>query len=102
MDIDHYCNQIRGFARFHSLLGGHGVVFRSGRGALALPVLLELPWCGQLLLKKDTDKMAQAHFNWLTLVPGVTHENVHVATGVAVGSLLNRWGCGRSVGVGFR
>lgn len=32
--------------------------------------------------------MAQAHFNWLNLVPGVTHENVHVATGLAVGSLI--------------
>lgn len=28
------------------------------------------------------------HFNWLQLVPGVAHENVHVATGLAVGSLL--------------
>jgi F-type H+-transporting ATPase subunit a len=28
------------------------------------------------------------HFNWFQLVPGVTHENVHVATGLAVGSLL--------------
>jgi F-type H+-transporting ATPase subunit a len=32
--------------------------------------------------------MAQAHFNWLQLVPGITHENVHVATGLVVGSLL--------------
>jgi F-type H+-transporting ATPase subunit a len=29
-----------------------------------------------------------AHFNWFQLVPGVTHENVHVATGAAVGGLL--------------
>lgn len=28
------------------------------------------------------------HFNWFQLVPGVTHENVHVATGLAVGGLL--------------
>jgi F-type H+-transporting ATPase subunit a len=28
------------------------------------------------------------HFNWLQLVPGVTHETVHVATGLTVGSLL--------------
>lgn len=28
------------------------------------------------------------HFNWLQLVPGVAHENVHVATGLAVGSML--------------
>lgn len=32
--------------------------------------------------------MAQAHFNWLQLVPGIEHETVHVATGVAVGALL--------------
>lgn len=28
------------------------------------------------------------HFNWMQLVPGVTHDNVHVATGLAVGGLL--------------
>ncbi len=28
------------------------------------------------------------HFNWMQLVPGVTHHNVHVATGLAVGGLL--------------
>lgn len=32
--------------------------------------------------------MAQAHFNWLMLVPGVTHDNVHVATAAAVGGVL--------------
>ncbi len=32
--------------------------------------------------------MAQAHFNWLQLIPGVTHDNVHVATAGAVGVLL--------------
>lgn len=32
--------------------------------------------------------MAQAHFNWLQLVPSVSHDNVHVATAVATGSLL--------------
>lgn len=32
--------------------------------------------------------MAQAHFNWMQLVPGVTHDSVHVATGLAVGSLI--------------
>jgi F-type H+-transporting ATPase subunit a len=32
--------------------------------------------------------LAQAHFNWLQLVPGVTHDNVHVATAAAVGGLL--------------
>lgn len=32
--------------------------------------------------------MAQAHFNWLQLVPGVSHDNVHVATAAAVGTLL--------------
>ena len=33
--------------------------------------------------------MAQGHFNWFQLVPGVTHENIHVATGLAVGSVLS-------------
>ncbi len=28
------------------------------------------------------------HFNWLLLVPGVTHENLHVATGLVVGIVL--------------
>lgn len=32
--------------------------------------------------------MAQSHFNWLQLVPGVTHDNIHVATAVAVSGLL--------------
>lgn len=32
--------------------------------------------------------MAQSHFNWLQLVPGVTHDNIHVATAIAVGGLL--------------
>lgn len=32
--------------------------------------------------------MAQAHFNWMQLVPGVSHESVHVATGIAVGSVI--------------
>lgn len=32
--------------------------------------------------------MAQAHFNWLQLVPGVTHDNVHVATAAAVGGII--------------
>jgi F-type H+-transporting ATPase subunit a len=32
--------------------------------------------------------LAQAHFNWLQLIPGVTHENVYVATGLTVGSAL--------------
>ncbi len=32
--------------------------------------------------------MAQAHFNWLRMVPGVTHDNVHVATCAAVGGVL--------------
>jgi len=32
--------------------------------------------------------VAQAHFNWLMLVPGVTHDNVHVATAAAVGGVL--------------
>ncbi len=32
--------------------------------------------------------MAQAHFNWMQLVPGVTHDNVHVATAAAVGTVL--------------
>jgi len=32
--------------------------------------------------------LAQAHFNWLQLVPGVTHDSVHVATLAAVGGLL--------------
>lgn len=31
--------------------------------------------------------MAQAHFNWMQLVPGVSHETVHVATLVGVGAL---------------
>lgn len=28
------------------------------------------------------------HFNWLQMVPGVTHETVHVATAAAVGGIL--------------
>lgn len=28
------------------------------------------------------------HFNWLQVVPGVTHDNVHVATAAATGTLL--------------
>lgn len=32
--------------------------------------------------------MAQAHFNWLQLVPGVTHDHIHVATAVAASGLL--------------
>ncbi len=32
--------------------------------------------------------MAQTHFNWLQLVPGITHDSVHVATSVAVGGVL--------------
>ncbi len=32
--------------------------------------------------------MAQVHFNWLQLVPGVTHDTVHVATATAVGGVL--------------
>lgn len=32
--------------------------------------------------------MSQAHFNWLQLVPGVTHDNVHVATAATVGAVL--------------
>lgn len=32
--------------------------------------------------------MAQAHFNWMQLVPGVSHETIHVATAAAVGGLL--------------
>lgn len=28
------------------------------------------------------------HFNWFTLLPGVTHENVHVATALAVSGVL--------------
>lgn len=32
--------------------------------------------------------MAQGHFNWLQMVPGVTHDNVHVATAIAAGGLL--------------
>lgn len=32
--------------------------------------------------------MAQAHFNWLQLVPGVEHEMVHVATAASVGGIL--------------
>lgn len=32
--------------------------------------------------------MAQAHFNWLQLVPGVSHETVHVATAATVGAVL--------------
>lgn len=32
--------------------------------------------------------MAQAHFNWLQLVPGVDHHHVHVATALAVGGVL--------------
>jgi F-type H+-transporting ATPase subunit a len=31
---------------------------------------------------------AQAHFNWLQLVPGVTHETTHVATAAAIGGVL--------------
>ena len=32
--------------------------------------------------------MAEAHFNWLQLLPGVTHDNLHVATAIATGGLL--------------
>lgn len=32
--------------------------------------------------------MAQAHFNWLQLVPGVSHEHIHVATAAAVSGVL--------------
>jgi F-type H+-transporting ATPase subunit a len=32
--------------------------------------------------------LSQAHFNWLQLVPGVTHETIHVATAGAVGAVL--------------
>lgn len=32
--------------------------------------------------------MAQAHFNWLQLLPGVSHENIHVATALAAGGIL--------------
>ncbi|MBX3020490.1 MAG: F0F1 ATP synthase subunit A [Bdellovibrionales bacterium] len=32
--------------------------------------------------------MAAAHFNWLQLVPGVTHDNVHVATALATSGIL--------------
>lgn len=32
--------------------------------------------------------MAAAHFNWLQLVPGVTHDTIHVATAVAASSVL--------------
>ncbi len=32
--------------------------------------------------------MSQAHFNWLQLVPGVTHETIHVATAATVGVVL--------------
>jgi F-type H+-transporting ATPase subunit a len=32
--------------------------------------------------------LASAHFNWLQLAPGVTHDNVHVATGLTVGAVL--------------
>ncbi len=32
--------------------------------------------------------MAQAHFNWFQLLPGVEHSNVHVATAAAVGGVL--------------
>lgn len=44
--------------------------------------------------------MAQPHFNWMLLVPGVSHETVHVATGLAVGSMVvvgalaGRWALG--------
>jgi F-type H+-transporting ATPase subunit a len=31
---------------------------------------------------------AEAHFNWLHLVPGVTHETAHVATAATVGGVL--------------
>jgi F-type H+-transporting ATPase subunit a len=31
---------------------------------------------------------AEAHFNWLNLVPGVTHDTAHVATAAAVGTVL--------------
>src|SRR5665213_1009502 len=44
--------------------------------------------------------MAQAHFNWLLEVPGVTHENLHVATGLAVGSLLIAAAVGGRVALG--
>jgi F-type H+-transporting ATPase subunit a len=32
--------------------------------------------------------LALTHFNWLQLVPGVTHDNLHVATAAAAGGLL--------------
>ena len=32
--------------------------------------------------------MAEAHFNWLQLIPGVSHDNLHVATAVATGGVL--------------
>ncbi len=32
--------------------------------------------------------MAQSHFNWLQLVPGVSHDNIHVATAVAASGAL--------------
>lgn len=32
--------------------------------------------------------MALTHFNWLQLVPGVHHDNLHVATAAAAGGLL--------------
>jgi len=32
--------------------------------------------------------LAAAHFNWLQLVPGVTHDNVHVATALGVSGVL--------------
>jgi len=44
--------------------------------------------------------LAQPHFNWMLLVPGVSHETVHVATGLAVGSMVvvgalaGRWALG--------
>lgn len=32
--------------------------------------------------------MAQSHFNWLQLIPGVTHDNIHVATAVGAAGVL--------------
>lgn len=32
--------------------------------------------------------MAQTHFNWLQLIPNVSHETIHVATAAAVSGLL--------------
>ena len=39
-------------------------------------------------LKESEFKLAQGHFNWLMLAPGVTHDTVHVATAAAVGGVL--------------